>query len=189
MSKTIKTMIMREYRERISAGAATLPGEAMVISLRALKGTQTTKARATLRKKKIRVTVLRNSLARKTFEGTPLEPLGKLLSGSSALAFGGSVVEMAREIVSLAKEMPAIELRGAILDGTVFEGKAGVEALSKYPTRSEAISQTVTLILSPARNLAAQILGPGSTVAGLVKAIETKLEKGEATAAAGAAAG
>jgi large subunit ribosomal protein L10 len=67
-----------------------------------------------------------------------------------------------------------------VLDGTLFKGKAGVTELSKFPTREEAIGQNVTLIVSPGRKLVAQVKGPGSNVAGLVKAIETKLEKGEA---------
>ena len=68
------------------------------------------------------------------------------------------------------------------LDGQLFEGKKGVERLSKFPTRSEALSQTVTLILSPARKLMAQIEGPGSKVMGLIKTVESKLEKGETIA-------
>ncbi len=97
----------------------------------------------------------------------------------------GGEPEVARELVALAKTMPAIELKGAILDGIVFKGNAGVEELSKFPTKDEAIGQIVTLVLSPARNVLGQVAGPVSTVAGLVKAIETKLEKGETIAAVG----
>lgn len=74
--------------------------------------------------------------------------------------------------------MPALEIKGAVLDGQVFEGAKGVKELSKYPTREEALGQTVTLILGPARKLAAQIKGPGSNIAGIIKAIETKLGEG-----------
>jgi large subunit ribosomal protein L10 len=109
------------------------------------------------------------------------------MTGASAIAYSSeeSVVNVARQIVAAMKDFPLIELKGAVLDGMLFEGKAGVEELSKYPTREEAIAKSVTLILSPARNLAAQVKGPGSSVAGLIKAIETKLEKGEAVAKVG----
>ncbi len=70
-----------------------------------------------------------------------------------------------------------------MLDGTLFKGKAGVDELSKFPTKDEAIAQVVTLVVSPARKLVAQVQGPGSNVAGIIKAIEGKLEKGEAIAA------
>ncbi|MBC7771660.1 MAG: hypothetical protein H7210_04120, partial [Pyrinomonadaceae bacterium] len=80
---------------------------------------------------------------------------------------------------------PGLEVKGAILDGELFSGAKGVKELSKYPTREEGIAQIVTLIVSPAKKLMAQIKGPGSGVAGIIKAIETKLEKGEAIAKAG----
>ena len=72
-----------------------------------------------------------------------------------------------------------------MLDGQVFVGDAGVKELSRYPTREEAIANTVTLVLSPARNLMGQVKGPGSGIAGIIKTIEEKLEKGEQIARVG----
>lgn len=175
MSKTIKSMISRDYTAKTTGIA-----DAMVISLRGVKAIETTKLRRNLAKNKIKITVMRNSLARKSFKGTGLEGLATLLEGPSALCYGHtSVVEAARELVALVKDLPGIELKGAILDGTLFKGKAGVEELSKYPTRGEAIGKAVALLVGPGRNLGAQIKGPGSNIAGILKAIEAKLEKGE----------
>lgn len=178
MSKTVKGMIMSDYKSRLEGTS-----DAMVISIRGVKAIPTTKLRRGLNAKKIKITVVRNSLAKKAFAGTSLEPLSKFLTGSSAVAYGGSsVVEVAREVIALIKEMPEVELKGAILDGTLYEGKAGVTELSKFPTKDEAIANVVTLIVSPAKKLVAAIKGPGSSIAGIIKAIETKLEKGEAIA-------
>lgn len=183
MSKLVKDIMLRDYATRLK-GAADQFSDVMLIDIRAVKGTDTTKLRAKLRTKNIRVTMMRNSLARKAFKGSALEPLADLLSGSTAVAYGGSsVVEVAREVMTAIDKMPSVQLKGAILDGIVFKGKAGIEELSKYPTKDEAIGKVVTLVVSPARKLVGQIQGPGATVAGLVKAIETKLEKGEAIAA------
>lgn len=178
MSKTVKGMIISDYQSRLTGAS-----DALVISIRGVKAIPTTKLRRDLNKKKIKITVVRNSLARKAIAGTGLEPLGKLLTGPSALAYGGSsVVEVAREIVALIKDMPEVELKGAVLDGTLYEGKAGVTELSKFPTKDEAIGNVVTLIVSPGRKLLGQIKGPGSKIAGIIKAIEGKLEKGETIA-------
>lgn len=175
MSKTLKAMLSRDYQSRLTGTS-----EAMVISIRGMKGRDSTKFRNGLAKSKIKVTVVRNSLAKRTFAGTALEPLLAVLEGPSALAYGDlSVVEAARQIVKMLPEFPGIELKGALLDGTLFKGDAGVKELSKFPTRPEAIAGAVTLIVSPGRNLAGQILGPGRTVGGLIKAIEQKLEKNE----------
>lgn len=182
MSKTVKGLILRDYKSRITNGTEEWP-DAMVISIRGVKAVDTTKLRHGLAKKGIKITVIQNALARKAFEGTRLEGLSELLTGSSALAYGGqSVVEVAREIVAAITKMPSVELKGAVLDGIIFKGKLGVEELSKYPTKDEAIGRIITLAVSPGRKLVAQIQGPGSKVAGIIKSIETKLEKAEATA-------
>jgi len=181
MSKSVKDMIKRDYRTKFSGEGG--PSEALVISIRGVKGTDTTRLRAGLARKNIRITVVRNSLARDVMAGSPLEALADMLEGSSALAYGGeSVVEVAREIVANLPKTPGLTLKGAILDGVLFKGKAGVEELAKFPTKDEAIAQVITLVVSPARKLVGAIKGPGSKVAGIVKAIEEKLEKGEAIA-------
>jgi large subunit ribosomal protein L10 len=181
MSKTIKNMMMRDYKNRMGSAE-----EAMVIGVRGLKAVDTTNVRTKLRKKNIKVTVVRNSLVRKMFEGGKMSPLGPSLTGATALVYspvGASIVEVAREVVAIAKDYPAIELRAAVLDGTLFSGKSAVEDLSKFPTKIEAQGQVVSAVVGPARKVAAQVKGPGSNIAGLIKAIEAKLEKGEAIVA------
>lgn len=181
MSKPIKSMIMREYKDRIGDAQ-----EALLIGIRGLKAKDQVKIRSELSKKKIRVTVVRNALAAKIFEGSDLSKLSGFLTGSNAAVYGGqSIVEVAREIVRFVEKMPNLELKGAVLDGTLYSGKAGVTELSKFPTKDEAIANVVTLVVSPGKKLLAQLKGPGSTVAGIVSAIEQKLEKGEAIAAVG----
>lgn len=176
MSKAVKNMVMRDYESRLSG-----LDDALVISLRGISSNDTNTIRAGLAQKQIRVTIVRNSLAMKAFEGRALAALEPVMSGQNALAYGAeSVVHVARELVELVKKFPTIELKGAVLDGELFEGDKGVERLSKFPTRDEAIAQTVTLILSPARKLVSSIKGPGSRLASIVKGIEEKLEKGEA---------
>jgi large subunit ribosomal protein L10 len=181
MSKTVKTMIMSDYQSRLEGTS-----DAMLISIRGVKAIPTSKLRRGLADKNIKITVIRNNLARKTFAGTGLEPLTKLLTGSNAVCFGGqSVVEVAREIVKMIEKMPEVELKGAVLDGQLFEGKDGVTELSKFPTREEAIGKVITLVISPAQKLVSALQGPGSSIMGIIKSIEEKLEKGETVARAG----
>ncbi len=188
MSKTIKGLMMRDYRARLDPDGRGIGADAMVIGVRGLTGIQTTKLRADLASRKIRVLVVRNALARSVMKGTRLEPLVEVLNGSSALAYSTSkdvtVVEVARELVQAARSVPKLELKGAVLEGTLFAGREAVETLATFPTRAEALSNLLAALLGPGRNLAAQIRGPGGTVAGMVRTIETKLEKGEAIARA-----
>lgn len=184
MSKPVKDILTRDYLRRLEG-----VDDALLLSIRGVSANQNNQLRLGLAEKQIRVTVIRNNLARRALAGGPMSGLSPLLEGPSALAYGAeSVVDVARELVAWAKKIKQLELKGAILDGQLFEGAKGVEALSKYPTRDEAVAQAVTLILSPGRNLMAQVKGPGARISGIIKAIEEKLEKGEPIAKAGAAA-
>lgn len=178
MSKPVKNLIIDDYKNRVGDHQ-----DALVISLRGVSSNDTNAIRAGLAKKSIRVTVVRNKLFGQAFAGTNLSALSEVLTGANALAYGAeSVVDVAREIIELVKKFPGIELKGAVLDGQLFQGEAGIEALSKFPTRDEAIAKDVAIILGPGRKLMASVKGPGAQLAGILKAIEEKLEKGEAIA-------
>ena len=175
MSKLVKELIQQEYVRRLDGHT-----DALVIGLRGIDANTTNEIRNALREKQIRVTTVRNNLFTTTFEGQGLDALGPVLVGSSSVAYGGeTVVDVAREIVALVKKFPDVELKGAVLDGQLFEGEDGVKALSKFPTRDEAIAKVVGVVIGPAGSLMGAVKGPGSTIVGLVKAIEDKLEKGE----------
>lgn len=164
MSKPMKEMIVSEYSDWLGDSS-----EALIVSLRGVKAEATEEIRVQMRKTDVSVAVVKNSLARKAFEGSALSALSPVLKGQNAVVFGDrSVIEIAREIIALVKKFPEIELKGAILDGELFEGEAGVTRLSKLPTLPEAKANTVSIVL-----------GPGRRLLGIVKAIEEKLEKGE----------
>ncbi len=175
MSKTVKNYLIRDYQTRLEGIE-----DALLISIRGIPANENNELRVDLAKKDISITVIRNNLAKHAFKEGKLAGLENLLEGPSALAYGAeSVVDVAREIVDWSKKLELLELKGAVLDGQLYEGKSGVEQLSKLPTREEALAQGLTLIMSPGRNLLGQVQGPGGKVMGMIKALEEKLEKGE----------
>jgi large subunit ribosomal protein L10 len=164
MSKPVKDMIASEYTRRFEGVTG-----AVVVEIRGLDAKATTNVRGTLAGKGIKVTVVKNALARRTFKGGPLASLESALKGPSALLTGPeSAVLVAREIVKIAEAEKKVVLKGAIFDGEYYDGDAGVKKLGSFPTREEAQAKVVTLVLSPARN-----------IMGCVKTIQEKLEKGE----------
>jgi large subunit ribosomal protein L10 len=179
MSRPVKNLITQSYRQRF----ADVEG-AVLIDIRGIKSNQNNRLRGVLATKKVRVAVVKNSLAKKALAGTKLENLTKLLEGPSAVTYGGdSVVSVARELIEIAKEIENLKFRGAIMDGQVY-GPEQIKELSKFPTKAEAQAKVVTLILSPAKKLVGQVLSPGKKLAALVKAIQEKREKEPAPAAA-----
>jgi large subunit ribosomal protein L10 len=181
MSKPVKELIMADYQRRF----ADL-GEALLVDIRGIDANQNNALRLDLARKSIRVTVIKNSLARKAFAGTGLEALGPALEGPSALAYGAeSVVDVARALVDWAKKVEQLQLKAAVLDGELFEGEAGVQRLSKYPTRPEAQARAVQLLLVPGGNLVRAVTSPGANVAGIIKELTERLEKGQTISKAG----
>ena len=178
MSKPVKEMMMADYLAKLGENS-----DALLLNILGVDANSTNELRKDLAKSEISVTVLRNNVARKAFEGSGLEPLADLLTGPNALVYGAeTVVEVARKIVDIAEDLPDMELRGAVLDGELFEGEDGVKRLSKFPTRDEAIAKVVTVVLTPGGNLVGAAKSPASNLAGILKTIQDKLEAGETIA-------
>jgi large subunit ribosomal protein L10 len=180
MSKPVKNLITEEYRRRF----ADLDG-CVVIDIRGVNALQNNDLRAGLLKEQVRVTVVKNSLAKSALTGTAMEKLGELLEGPCALAYGGeSVVNIARSLIARVKEIQALEVKGAIMEGELFTADQ-MEALSKYPTRAEAQAQVIQVVLGPAGQVIGAAVGAGNAIASILKAMEEKLEKGEAISKVG----
>lgn len=180
MSKPIKNMIVDNYRRRFDK----VDG-GVVINITGITSNESNKLRKTLGDEGIRVTVVKNSLARHAIKDTSLEALGEILEGPSAIVYGKeSVVVVARKLLAVVKEMEKLEIKGAVMEGTRF-GAKDVTALSKYPTRQEAQASAVGAILSPARKLVGSIKSPAANIAGILKTVQEKLEKGETIAKVG----
>jgi large subunit ribosomal protein L10 len=172
MSKPVKELMIKEISTRFGKLDSV-----MVVNPIALNANDNTAFRAALRKKKIEVEVVRNALAVQALKGTKLETIGTLLTGASALVSGGeSIVDVAREISECVKKYATLEVRGALVEGTIVTGK-GVEQLAKMPSRSELQGQVALLANSPAKRLAGAITSPAAKIAGCIKALEEKLEK------------
>ena len=175
MSKPIKELILAAYTERFKD-----VDNALMIDVRGIAANDNNSLRLSLAKKDIRITVVKNTLARKAFAGTSLELLSESTIGPTAIAWGaGSVVEVARELTDWARKLDQLELKAAVLDGELFEGEAGVKRLSSFPTQAEAHATVVQLVLSPASNVVGAATAPGSNVLGIIKELQDRLEKGQ----------
>jgi large subunit ribosomal protein L10 len=182
MSKKVKSLIEKELAERFK----DIDGVA-VINPRGIAATHTNQLRRRLREKGVRMTVVKNTLVKRATSKGKLKGFESLLVGPSAIIYGkASISTVARLLLAEKKLDEKIELRGMFFDGEVYLGDKGVEQVSKLPTREEAISSLVAIILSPGRNLAAALKGPGSKIGSILKTIEDKAKEKEAAAPAAA---
>ena len=183
MSKKVKNLITGELKKRFDG----IDGVA-VISPAGIDGTKNHGIRSKLHEKGLRMTVVKNNLARRATEGTKLQGFDKLLDGPSAVVYGqASIATIARSLLEEKKNNDKIELRGVFFDGEIYPGEKGVEQVSKLPTREEAIANVLAAILGPGRKLAAALRGPGGKLGAILKTIEEKAPKTEDAAAAPAA--
>lgn len=173
MSKKVKGLIQKELTDRFR----DLDGVA-VINPRGIAATQTNQMRRRLREQGLRMTVVKNTMAKRAVGDGKLKGFDALLDGPSAVIYGkASISAVARFLLEEKKNDEKIELRGMFFDGEVYLGDKGVTQVSKMPTREEAIASLVALVLSPAKNLAGAIKGPGGKLGAILKTIEDKAKQ------------
>jgi ribosomal protein L10 len=181
MSKTVKNLLITDLRSRLSG-----VGDCLLVNVVGLNSEKTTKLRSELRKKNIQLQVIKNSMARRATEGTPIAAAFEGLEGSMAVVWGTEdVVSLAKEVIRLAeaKEFQGFEARGGAIDGAKVAA-AQVKVISTWPSRPEQLSLLVGQILGPGATLAGQLIGGGGTLAAQIKQKIEDLEKAEGPAAA-----
>jgi large subunit ribosomal protein L10 len=180
MSKRVKSLMEKELGAKFSG----LDGVA-VISPRGINGVKNNQLRRKLTEKGMKMTVVKNTLARRAAEKTRLKGFDRLLDGPSALIYGrSSLPAIARLLVDAKKDNEKLELLGVFFDGEIYPGENGVRQVSQLPTREEAVANIVGLILGPGRKLAGAVKGPGGRLGGILKAIEDKAKEKEVKEAA-----
>ena len=170
MSKYVKDLVSKEIAHRLEG-----VGDALLVNVVGLDAGKTFSLRRQLRQKNIQLLVIKNSLARRATEGTPLAQAFQGVEGTLAMVWGSEdFVSLAKEITALdgSPEFPAFQTRGGVMDGEHLSAER-VKAVSLWPSRQDQIRILLGQILSPGANLASQLLGPGRSLA---SQIETKSE-------------
>jgi large subunit ribosomal protein L10 len=166
MSKFVKNLISDDLRGRL-AGVES----ALLVSVAGLDANKNSRLRKTLREKNIHLMVIKNSLARRATEGTPLAAAFEQMEGSLAVVWGSEdIVSLAKEITALAgdKQYEPFAARGGVMDGGRMTAEQ-VAAVSKWPSRQEQLSILLGQILSPGATLVAQLTAAGGSLASQIK--------------------
>jgi len=112
-----------------------------------------TKLRQSARESGVQVRVIRNTLAKRAFEGTELECMNEALTGPCIVAFamedpGAS----ARLFKDFAKEQEAFEIKALSVGGKLLPAEQ-IDALAKLPTRDEALALLMAVMQAPVTKL------------------------------------
>jgi ribosomal protein L10 len=174
MSKLVKNLVADDLKKQLSGVA-----DVLLVNVVGLDAIRATKLRKELRAKNIKLEVVKNSMARRATEGTPLAAAFQGVEGTLAIVWGGSdIVSLAKEITRLAglKEYEKFSARGGAMDGAKLTA-AEVKNVSTWPSREEQLSLVVGQILSPGATLASQLTAMGGVVASQIKQRTEDLEK------------
>ena len=177
MSKRVKTLVMSEVTKRFGDNR-----DFLVLDASKVTAVKVNKLRLRAEKLGIKILAVKNTLAQKALSEVGVTSLKPILTGPSALVWGGAdIVALSKEITKWSKEkdLKDLKIKGGTLDGQTLDTK-GVETLSKSAGKPELLGQILTLIKSPGAQLAAALIGPGGYLNGQVKAIAEK--EGDAAA-------
>jgi large subunit ribosomal protein L10 len=119
------------------------------------------------------VRVAKNRLARIALEGKPCESIGDLLTGMTVLTFSEDPVAAAKVAQEFAKENQKLVILGGAMGENALD-VAGVESVSKMPSRDELSATLAGMLGAPASNIAGAIGAPASNIASILSTIEDK---------------
>ena len=126
----------------------------VLVDYRGLTVAQDTELRKQLREAGVIYKVCKNTMMKRAFEGTEFAGLEEYLEGPSALVVSkDDATAPARIICKFAKTAEALEVKAGVVEGNVYDA-AGINELSKVPSREELLSKLLGSLQSPITNLA-----------------------------------
>ncbi len=145
----LKKPIVNEISERIKDAKSVV-----IVDHRGLTVAEDTELRKSLREAGVTYKVYKNTMMNFAFKGTDCEGLTEYLEGPSAIAISTEdSTAPARILVKFAKGAPALEIKGGVVDGTVYDNK-GIAQIAAVPSKEELLGKLLGSIQSPIANMA-----------------------------------
>ena len=143
-----KQAIVAEVNETASNALS-----AVMADYRGITVDNMTALRKQAREQNVDVRVIRNTLAKRAFEGTEFECLSEALLGPNILAFSlEDPGAGARIFKDFAKENEEFEIKALSVGGKLLPAEQ-IDALAKLPTREQALSMLMSVMLAPVTKL------------------------------------
>ena len=144
VSRQKKISLGEGYGEELASAP-----HAFVLGFRGIKVGQVTELRRRIREKGGHYVVVKNTVARRVFEGKPLDQLKGHLLGPTAIAYSlVDPVALAKVLTEFAKESPVIEFKAGLVEGRPIAANQ-VSDIASLPSREELIAKILFLVKSP----------------------------------------
>lgn len=173
MTRAEKTAQIEELKEKFSNSEYFYVTDASTLTVE-----QVNNLRGLLFEKGIQMRVVKNTLMQKALEDLPEEKnfseLYGALKGPTAILFSEVANAPARVIKEFRKTSERPVLKAAYIDTAVYHGDDQIEALSKLKSKEELLGDILGLLQSPMTNVMGALTSGGSTIMGLLKALEER---------------
>lgn len=166
MSRYVKELIANDISRRLDG-----VDNALLVNVIGMDANQTVGLRRELRHKNMSLLVVKNSMARRATQGTPLAPAFASVDGTLAVVWGGEdFISLVKEVARLDKsaEYERFAARAGVMDGEQLTPER-IREISKWPNREEQLSILSGQILSPGAKLSSQLIGPGGALASQIE--------------------
>ena len=180
MSKQIKQLQMNQLAQALDGVR-----DMVFLSATQIDSITENKVRLGLRKKNVSLMMVKNSLLRRVFAESKLDPGESVWVGPTVVAWGGDSVKDLSKAVEAAllkdeKFKNKVKVKAALAEGLPIP----FDRALKMPTRKEAIGEIIAMMMGPASSIASALTGAACEVASQIQTIADKKPE-EAPAAAG----
>jgi len=148
----------------------------LLVGFQGIKVADDERLRRELRQANLKYRVVKNTLAIRAAEGTPLEQVKQSFIGATAVATSKSdPVTLAKVLSKWAKESPVFSFKAGVVEGRAIDVK-DVEALASMPSKEELISKVMFLINSSAQRMAVVTSGVARNLALVLDQVRAQKE-------------
>jgi large subunit ribosomal protein L10 len=150
---------------------------ALLVGFQGIRVADDERLRRELREANLTYRVVKNTLAVRAAEGTPMEQIKDSFIGATAIALSpDDPVTLAKVLSKWAKESPVFKFKAGVVQGRVIEVK-DIETLANMPSKEELISKVMFLVNSSAQRLAVATAGVARNLAIVIDQVRAQKEE------------
>ena len=172
LNKEEKVHVVTELQEKFKKAKGVV-----FTDYRGLNVEELTGLRISLRESALEYRVVKNTLAKRAFEGTPVEAAKDMLAGPVGVAVGyDDPVLVVKKVLEFSKTNDKLKITGGVVEGSLCTPEQ-MKAISELPPREVQLSMLIGAMQSPLSKFAGLL---NATVAQFMYALESlKNKKGE----------
>jgi ribosomal protein L10 len=173
MNVNKKTSLVQSFSDRLNKVPLIV-----LADYRGVTVAEISEFRNALREQGVRYEVVKNSLARRAIEGTPLEGLNQHLTGMTGWVLSGEdpilAAKTLRDATQALKKAEKFVIKGGFFDGELLDA-AAMAKVADLPSKEELYVMLLGLMLKGPRNVLGVLSAPGRDLVNLLKNYEAKL--------------